>query len=606
MTVPAGEAREVAFSVRAPRPGLAKVRFRVRLGAESDAGGVALTIWCPATTEAFATYGTTTTAIAQPIAAPKEVWPGFGGLSIALASTALTGLQDAARYLMEYPYGCAEQVSSRAMPILVLGDIVEQFKIGGAETLAIQKSHAHAAVQKLIAGQHPDGSWGLWWSASDESRADLTAYILLVLRRAKESGLPVPDETVAHATSWLLQWMAAQPLGPGPSSEPWRRRWILDVEATALYALGDWGQRDQAQARAVYAHADELDLFAQAFLAAVFYRLDPKSAEHASLLRALLNHAIQTPAAARFEESESQALQLLMSSSSRTDAIALLVLLEVEPANALVPKLSRGLLDARVNNGRWETTQANAFALYALARYFKIYENEPTAFSTSMWLGKGFVGDAKFEQRTMREELLEIPMSVVKASGATDVTLSKTGPGRLYYRIAMNYAPLKLQVGALDQGFTVQRNYEPVASPDDVRRDPDGTWRVKVGAYVRVHLQVVVQDRRFYVVVDDPLPAGLELVNTELKTAARDSLGSQGQGDAGWLGYFLAWQFNHRELRDERSLHFADELPPGHYQLTVMARATTRGVFVVPPTRSEEMYRPEVFGRAASDKLVVY
>jgi uncharacterized protein YfaS (alpha-2-macroglobulin family) len=36
-----------------------------------------------------------------------------------------------------------------------------------------------------------------------------------------------------------------------------------------------------------------------------------------------------------------------------------------------------------------------------------------------------------------------------------------------------------------------------------------------------------------------------------------------------------------------------------------MARATTPGTFVVPPTKAEEMYMPETFGRSASDRVVV-
>ena len=67
----------------------------------------------------------------------------------------------------------------------------------------------------------------------------------------------------------------------------------------------------------------------------------------------------------------------------------------------------------------------------------------------------------------------------------------------------------------------------------------------------------------------------------------------------------MSWMFNHRELRDERSLHFAESLEPGVYHLSTIARATTPGEYLVPPTRAEEMYRPEVFGRSATDRLMV-
>jgi uncharacterized protein YfaS (alpha-2-macroglobulin family) len=121
-----------------------------------------------------------------------------------------------------------------------------------------------------------------------------------------------------------------------------------------------------------------------------------------------------------------------------------------------------------------------------------------------------------------------------------------------------------------------------------VRRNADGSWQIAAGAYVRVSLQVVAQDRRFYVVVDDALPAGFELLNSAYKTSSQAP--SANDPDEQWWGGYPSWRFNHRELRDE---------------LNVLARATVRGTFVVPPTRVEEMYHPEVFGRAASDRVAI-
>ncbi len=597
IAIGAGEAQEVRFDVRAPRPGVAKLRFAVRLGKESDAVERTIPIWTPATTEAFATYGSTADAISQPIAFPADALPGFGGLSITLASTALTGLQDAARYLVEYPYGCAEQISSRAMPILVLGDIVAQFGLGGPDVLATQKRYAKVVVEKLVSGQRSDGSWGTWGNPSDEGRADLSAYILLVLRRGKEAGLDVPDEVVGRATEYLTQWVGEH-LKADPKEPEWRAWWASDISAMALYAMSDWGQRDEALARRVYANDATLDTFGKAMLAVVFHRISSSSPQRTALLRELANRAIETPAGLHFQEKQSEALQLLMHSSARTDAIALLALLEADPKSELIDKAVRGLMDARIN-GRWDTTQANSFALYALARYFKVFEAAPTSFTASMWLGQGFLGESKFAERSMREERLDVPMKVVQAAHATDVTVAKQGSGRMYYRVGMRYALRDVKLGALDQGITVARSYETMEGAEDVVHESDGSWSVRAGAYVRIRLDVVVQDRRHYVVVDDPLPAGLELVNADLKTSARRVDSEQDRWQSS------EWRFNHHELRDERSLHFADELESGRYSLTVVARATSLGTYIVPPTRSEEMYHPEVFGRSATDRLVV-
>jgi ABC-type ATPase involved in cell division len=77
-----------------------------------------------------------------------------------------------------------------------------------------------------------------------------------------------------------------------------------------------------------------------------------------------------------------------------------------------------------------------------------------------------------------------------------DLTISKDGPGRLYFRVGMQYAPVDLKPPPMDRGFTVTRKYEAVDKPEDVKRDPDGTWRFKAGAKVRVRVTMVAPARR--------------------------------------------------------------------------------------------------------------
>jgi len=123
---------------------------------------------------------------------------------------------------------------------------------------------------------------------------------------------------------------------------------------------------------------------------------------------------------------------------------------------------------------------------------------------------------------------------------------------------------------------------------------------------VRVRLTVVVPDRRYFVAVMDPLPAGLEAVNLSFKTSASSRLGNQLKGKIydfySWYSFFA---FDHKELRDESVVIFSDRLPSGVYEYTYLARATTFGSFVVAPTKAEEMYHPETFGRAGTTRVHV-
>ncbi len=71
--------------------------------------------------------------------------------------------------------------------------------------------------------------------------------------------------------------------------------------------------------------------------------------------------------------------------------------------------------------------------------------------------------------------------------------------------------------------------------------------------------------------------------------------------DSWWWG---RW-YEHENMRDERVEAFASLLWEGVHEYVYVARATTPGVFVVPPPRAEEMYMPETFGRGAGDRVVV-
>jgi uncharacterized protein YfaS (alpha-2-macroglobulin family) len=64
-----------------------------------------------------------------------------------------------------------------------------------------------------------------------------------------------------------------------------------------------------------------------------------------------------------------------------------------------------------------------------------------------------------------------------------------------------------------------------------------------------------------------------------------------------------AWY--HREYHDDRVLTFVDHMPAGMFHYRYLARATTHGRFVVPPTRAECMYEPETFGRTGATTFEV-
>jgi alpha-2-macroglobulin len=163
----------------------------------------------------------------------------------------------------------------------------------------------------------------------------------------------------------------------------------------------------------------------------------------------------------------------------------------------------------------------------------------------------------------------------------------------------------------LDRGISVERWYETV----DTRRP---VTSVVEGQVVRVRLRVTIADDRNMVVLDDPLPAGLEAVDLSLRTVspfAGDLLSPEpdhtdDDSPHGWWGYG-SWDsgmwsaFDHTEIRDDRVVYFARRLWRGSYNATYLARATTAGRFVSGPAHAEEMYNPGVHGRSGGGVFTV-
>ncbi|HYJ81184.1 MAG TPA: hypothetical protein VEW03_16335, partial [Longimicrobiaceae bacterium] len=332
------------------------------------------------------------------------------------------------------------------------------------------------------------------------------------------------------------------------------------------------------------------------------------AAERALLLRHVTSRATETASTATFATRYTEGEYLLLHSDRRTDGVVLEALLRAQPDHELVVKAVRGLLGHRVR-GRWDNTQENAWVLLALDRYFRVYEAETPEFMARVWLGERYAGGHAFSGRSADRALVSVPMRVLAESGPESVTVGKEGPGRLYYRAGLRYAPRDLDLLPLEQGFAVERTYEAVDDSADVVLGSDGRWRMRAGARVRVTVTMTAPSRRLHVALVDPLPAGLEPLNPALRGAEGmpPSAGPRPRflerGGYGW--WWRSWWYEHQNLRDDRAEAFTSYLPAGVYTYSYVARATTPGQFIVPPARAEEMYSPETFGRGKTDRVIV-
>ncbi|HET8643840.1 MAG TPA: hypothetical protein VFO85_00025, partial [Vicinamibacteria bacterium] len=502
-------------------------------------------------------------------------------------------------------------LASRVLGVAALRDVLAAFRAQGLP----QPQEMEAAVSRdldvLRRLQNDDGGFPLW-RRGDPSWPYVSIHAAYALERAKAKGFAVPARTLQAVHGHLK---TIDKRIPADYPQDIRRTLV----AYALFVRHRLGDADPARARALVRQAgvENLSFEALGWLLPVLGPDAGSRAEADAIRRRFANNVAETAAAAHFAVSYGEAGEhLLLHSNRRADAVVLDALIGDQPRSDLIPKLVEGLLGHRVA-GRWLNTQENVFVLLALDRYFQAYEKTAPDFVVRSWLGQRAVGEHAFRGRTTERHQVEVPMPVLAEQGRSDLVLAKEGPGRLYYRVGLRYAPASLRLEAAEHGFAVERVYEAVDDAADVRRDADGTWRVRAGARLRVRLTLVAPGRRHHVALVDPMPAGLEALNAELATTGTlppappdtvDVVGAGGLGGPRGAGHWWWWRrawYEHQNLRDERAEAFASLLFEGVYTYSYVARATTPGAFVVPPARAEEMYHPETFGRGGTDRVVV-
>jgi hypothetical protein len=623
--VDADHALEVRFPFTAEKAGRARLRFRVTGGGESDGVEQLLPVVLPTIVETVAAAGDTADKREEGVAPPQGVLPDVGGLEVSLASTALAGYQEALKQLVEYPYGCAEQLSSRLVPFLALREMQGAFGLkheGGDQD---QKLYARwlgleprpgddvihpddvvaRTIRELVGLQDADGGFRYWDTSSCED-PQASAYATLALARAKELGYEVPADVVAKGQRFLAEKVAPDRL---PSCG-FDRHASLVERTFAVWTLARTGAPKNGFLEELFGKRKDMPIFAKAMLAdahAVGGPSSSKSPRLQALLVEVMNGAKESAREVHFEETNPERWWAFWSSDVRTTAIVLMTLVDAQPDHPFVQKAATYLQTAR-KAGRYRTTQEAAFSLMAISELMRTKERDPPDFDATVSLGGKALVQQGFHGRSLDVVTTAIPMAQLGGNAAA-LVFAKTGTGNLSYTAALRYAKAEMPREPLDAGMAVQRWFEPWLSAPGAGQ----ARKVRAGELVRLKVRVATPQERRFVAIEVPLPAGLEIVDDSLASSSRAQAkqrgdeGEEGEYEGDYEGEYeggdgidaFEWSpFNHTELRDDRAIFFADVLPPGVHTAMVVARATTIGTFILKPATAEEMYAPEVSGRS--------
>lgn len=589
-----GRGANVRFALRATKKGRAKFTFTVRVGKQTDIVEASLEVKRPTLMEASSVSGQTKGAVRHAIEKMSGLRRDVGGMEVSLASTALTGVEDGMEQLIEYPYGCLEQKASRLLAMIAATALGDRFnlKLPGSP-----RAWINTGIGQVLAMQRYDGGFG-YWPSSRRSWPWATAYALIVLHRVQlakgATGVAVPDQAVRKAVRYLRRYARSHEgsmLG----------HYTFSYYSFIVYALRLHGVDVTRWALKLAKNRLRKPLFARSLLLATLAA--SQSRKHKAKVRKRVAKAIGDLAdelgnslridgtTAHAEENLGWGYQVMMHSNDRTTAMVLLALLNAKPKHVMILRLVRWFLQGR-KQARFRNTQEAAWAVMAMWDYARILEKEVPDFEAGIWLGNKRILKAIFKGRSVKPQLRKLKMRDIMriaGSAARSLLIAKRGKGTLYYVARLRYARLHLPSKPRDRGFRVHKKVEVLSMagvPLKSQRPP------RLGDTVLVTLKVKTTVARRYVVVDDPLPAGLEAIDSSLATASRNL------GASLW-GLRSTW-YDHREIRDDRVVFFRDLVQPSTLTFRYLARVSTPGRFISPPTKAEEMYNPEIFGHNAT------
>ena len=605
------------YTVRLPvkATGKGEIVFTVQAGDAVDRDGLrhTLKVLPRLDRNVAAAYGTILTGEAsQGIEFPENMRPDSSLLSVGLSPSILGGLEGPFDFMKVYSFECWEQKISRAVMAGAAAGLAPYF----SNSFSWQNGPGEA--DKILATasefQAPNGGMAFYQPRDDYVSPFLSAFTAKAFNWLRESGHAPPVPVEEKLTRYLIDLLKRD-----ESADEVSRSVLSNVRALALSALADNGKISRADLERHYLRLPDMNLFGKAMFLEALSKVADTLEMRKEVVKNILAHADQSSGTIRFTEQPDSSLGVILSSPIRDNAAILMAFLSYRaqsPADDLtdIPlRLMSSIASSRKGQDHWASTQENLFAAMAAVAYSKAFETQKPQLRFQALIDEQSIGQGSFESFADKSLKFDYRVQDSDRGRKTAVKVRREGDGRLYYDTVLSYEPAQMSGDSINAGIEIHREYS-------VERD--GKWvlgknplEVRTGDLVRVDLFVSLPSERFFVVVEDPVPGGLEPVNRELATSSE--VDAQ-KGEAAfapesmrsrytdWTNFGISrWSFYHKELRHDSARFYSERLGPGHYYLSYTAQAIAPGEFTALPARGEQMYEPDVYGKSSPTVLKV-
>jgi uncharacterized protein YfaS (alpha-2-macroglobulin family) len=482
--------------------------------------------------------------------------------SVEISSTVNLQVAAQLRELLAYPYGCLEQTTSRAHPLLH-ASLDNQARFGLNPISEEERlKRMQAGVDRVARFQKANGGFGLWDQDSEEDHW-LTAYATDFLLDAQTQGLDVPASVLDKALQRLGYYLNSSGtfVGQHWSQDP--RHYAFASRAYAAYVLSRVKQAPLGTLRTLYQRdfSHSRSGLPQVQLGLALMQMGDQKAGQEALEKAVKNLPARDQYLGDYGSEIrdiGQTVYMLLSNGRLTD-------------KAL--DLSLKLRDA-IRGRQWFSTQERtALFLSGIA-----LEQSLNAEWKAEWQLGQSVSQTVTATGTWRKHLDAGDL-------AETFRLASQHDKPLYADVLLNGygkeapAPQESGMGVASQWYNAAGK-------------PVTPQKVKTGELFLVHVSVTAKERVPDALLVQLLPAGFELENQNLEHAIKlDNFRIDGKPLHELRD---ATQVKYQEYRDDRFVTALDQMPWNSGHLFYLVRAVTPGVYQVPPPIVEDMYRPEI------------
>ena len=473
--------------------------------------------------------------------APERFLPNGLLRTVTVSSSPVTELVPALDELLGFPYGCAEQTTSKAMPMLYASALLDGGKADFAE------ESVRAGIRRLELMQTTSGGLS-YWPGGKDPYLWATCYASGFLMEAKKAGFEMDEAFLAGLTSYLRKTLRAGKHG-------------LNEQAFVCQVLATFGKPEKSRQRYLLDKVDALDLSGLARLAAAWLASGRPDLARQCLREDALSQKIDRTCDGR------------LTSDVAACSTMLSVLLDLDEKHPWLEVLKERILLAR-RDGRWPSTLDNGLALAALCKLHSVMAREGSEFSGNVST-RGSEGQSFSSDRVAGHSF----------SGTEDLEVSSSGTGKIFVSIKTEGLVSPEDLQPVDRGIKARRRW--LNAEGGVIRDwtSGGAESLEVSVGDLVWVEVMLQAKGSAlenIALVDALPGGFAVENPRLATSAVRASGRS-------IGLKPSSRAERAEFLDDRVVLFATAKPSSQV-FRYAIRAVSGGQFLAPPIQASCMY----------------